>query len=165
MREALRAMNQLVSEGVVSAYAIGGAVGAAFYIEAVDTEDVDAFVFLPGPPSLLISLTAVYEALVRLGGVEDRKYIRFGAWPLQILTDANPLIAEAIERAVVVDFDDIPTRVFLAEHLCAVALQTGRSKDYLRVSMFLEQKAVDEAALRDVLQRYGLTDRLARFER
>lgn len=160
MREALRALNQLVEDEVIGAYAIGGAVGASFYIEAMQTEDVDAFVFLPGTSSGVVLLTPIYEALTRLGGVVEREYVRFGAWPLQVLTDANALIGEAIHEAVDVDFDGIPTRVFRAEHLCAIALQTGRAKDYLRVSMFLEQDAVDEDALNGLVERYELVDRL-----
>jgi hypothetical protein len=161
MQDVLRALNQLVSGGEIQAYAIGGAVGASFYIEALQTEDVDAFVFLPGPATGLVVLTPIYEALSRLGGVVEREYVRFGAWPLQILTDATPLIAEAIRSAVNVDFDGVPTRVFRAEHLCAIALQTGRAKDILRVRMFLEQGAVDADELADVVQRYGLAGKLA----
>jgi hypothetical protein len=164
MREALRALNQLVDDGVIAAYAIGGAVGASFYIEAMQTEDVDAFVFLPDSSSGLVLLTPIYEALSRLGGVVEREYVRFGAWPLQILTDATPLITEAIRRALHVQFDGIPTRVFRPEHLCAIALQTGRTKDYLRVSMFLEQDAVERDKLTDVVGRYGLTEQMARVQ-
>ena len=50
--------------------------------------------------------------------------------------------------------------MFRAEHLCAIALQTGRAKDTLRVRMFLEGGAVDIDSLKDVLQRHGLADRL-----
>lgn len=164
MREALRALNRLVSEGAIRGYAIGGAIGASFYIQAMQTEDVDAFVFLPNSPLGLVTLTPIYEALSRFGGVVEREYVRFGNWPLQILTDATPLLGEAIQRAVDVDFDGIPTRVFGAEYLCAVALQTGRAKDYLRVSLFLEQGAVDKDALQELVQRYGLVDRLARLQ-
>jgi hypothetical protein len=138
-------------------------VGASFYIDALQTEDVDAFVFLPGPSQGLVLLTSVYEALLSLGGVAEREYVRFGEWPLQILTDANTLVGEAIREASDVDFDGVPTRVFRAEHLCAIALQTGRAKDYLRVSMFLEQNAVDRDKLSDVVRRYGLAEQLARF--
>jgi hypothetical protein len=60
--------------------------------------------------------------------VVDREYVRFGSWPLQILTDATPLIGEAIKRAVDVEFDGIPTRVFRAEHLCAVAFADRKSE-------------------------------------
>jgi hypothetical protein len=162
MREALRALNQLVSDGVIEGYAIGGAVGASFYIDALQTEDVDAFVFLPEPPSGLVSIAPIFEALVAQGGVIEREYVRFGSWPLQILTDATPLLSEAIREAAEVSFHDVPTRVFRPEHLCAVALQTGRAKDYLRVSLFLEQGAVDVAALNRVVERYGLVERLNR---
>jgi len=164
MQDALRALNRLVADGVIGDYAIGGAIGASFYVDALQTEDVDAFVFLPGLSEGLALLTPVYEALLGLGGVVEREYVRFGEWPLQILTDATPLIAEAIREAEETEFEGVPTRVFQAEHLCAIALQTGRAKDYLRVSMFLEQDAVDGEKLAEVLQRYGLMDRLARVQ-
>jgi hypothetical protein len=164
MEEALQALNRLVSEGAIRSYAIGGAIGASFYIQAMQTEDVDAFVFLPDSPVGLVTLTPIYEALSRFGGVVEREYVRFGNWPLQILTDATPLLGEAIQRALDVSFHGIPTRVFRAEYLCAVALQTGREKDYLRLSLFLEQGAVDKDALQEIVQRYGLTDRLARLQ-
>jgi hypothetical protein len=162
MQAALRALNQLVADGVIEAYAIGGAIGASFYIQALQTEDIDAFVFLPVAASGLLSLTPVYEALQAQGGRIEREYVQFGSWPLQILPDANPLIDEAICEAVSVEFEGVPTRVFRAEHLCAVALQTGRPKDYLRVSLFLEAGRVDIDRLQDVLSRYGLQDRLTR---
>jgi len=164
MKEVLQALNRLVSEGAIRGYAIGDAIGASFYIQAMQTEDVDAFVFLPDSPLGLVTLTPIYDALSRFGGVVERECVRFGNWPLQILTDATPLLGEAIQRAVDVAFDGIPTRVFRAEHLCAVALQTGRAKDYLRVRLFLEQGAVDNDALQEIVQRYGLKDRLARVQ-
>jgi hypothetical protein len=106
---------------------------------------------------------AAYDALREQGGVVEREHVRFGKWPVQILTDANALIGEAIRESVEVQFDGIPTRVFRPEHLCAVALQVGRSKDYLRVTMFLEEGSVDTDLLVKVLQRHGLDDRLNRM--
>jgi hypothetical protein len=164
MQAALKALNQLVADGVIGAYAIGGAIGASFYIDALQTEDIDAFVFLKPPHAGLISLTPIYDALKAQGGVEEREYVRFGEWPVQILTDANLLIAEAIREADGIEFDGIPTRIFTAEHLCAIALQTGRSKDHLRVTMFLEQGRVDVVRLQAMLERYGLVDRLNRLK-
>ena len=156
MESVLAALNELVARGVIRQYAIGGAIGASFYIEAVQTEDVDAFVFLPEQSGFLVILEPVYAALTELGGIPENEHMRFGEWPLQILTDANPLISEAIDTARTVDFAGIPTRVFRPEYLCAVALQTGRSKDYLRVIMFLEQLAVDRILLDDLASKYGL---------
>jgi hypothetical protein len=162
MNEALKALNRLVADGVLQDYAIGGAVGASFYLPAMQTEDLDVFVILPAPNSLLASLTSVYDALKARGGVVEHEYVRFGEWPVRILTDANPLIAEAILDATHVDFEGIPTKVLGAEHLCAIALQTGRAKDYARVTMFLEGANVNLEALRSLANRYGLSGRLQR---
>lgn len=51
-----------------------------------------------------------------------------------------------------------------AEHLCCIALQTGRVKDQLRVRMFLDQNAVDVNALRLMAEANGLSDRLKKVE-
>ena len=115
MREALEALNGLVEEGVVERYAIGGAIGAAFYIDALQTEDVDAFLVLPVSSSGIVSLGAVYAALTARGGVIEREYVRFGEWPLQILVDANPLVREGIATAMPSTYHDITCMVFRAD--------------------------------------------------
>lgn len=163
MQTVLRVLNDLVAEKVIETYAIGGAVAAAFYLAAAQTEDIDAFMFLPASASGFVLLTPVYEALVARGGVVEGEYVRFGSWPLQILTDGNPLVAEAIREAVAVLYDGVATRVFRPEHLCAIALQTGRLKDHLRVAAFFEQDAVQLKQLQVVLVRYNLTDALLRL--
>jgi hypothetical protein len=162
VRAALEALNRLVADRVVESYAIGGAIGASFYLPAMQTEDLDVFVFLPASPGPLVTISPVYDALKAQGGVVEGEYVRFGKWPVQILTDANALIAEAIREAVGTEFDGVPTRVFTAEHLCAIALQTGRSKDFARVMLFLEENEVDLGALSAVAARFGLSDRLTR---
>lgn len=162
MQAALRAINRLVADHVIENYAIGGAIGASFYLPAMQTEDIDVFVFLPVKVSLLVSLSPIYEGLKSMGGVVEGQCVRFGEWPLQILTDATPLISEAIREAIAVDYDGVPTRVFRPEHLCAIALQTGRSKDYARVSLFLEQSEINRQKLSNLALTYGLTDRLQR---
>jgi hypothetical protein len=162
VQDALKALNCLVADGVIQDYAIGGAIGASFYLPAMQTEDIDVFVFLPRSSGPLVTLAPVYDALIALGGQVDREYVRFGNWPVQILTDANALIAEAIREAADTDYDGIPTRVFMPEHLCAIALQTGRSKDYARVILFLEENEVDLDALSVLAVRFGLSEQLAR---
>jgi hypothetical protein len=160
VREALEALNCLVRDRVIEDYAIGGAIGASFYLPAMQTEDLDIFVFLPDSSGPLVTLTPVYSALKALGGEVEREHVRFGKWPVQILTDANALIGEAIREAIGTDFDGVPTRVFTAEHLCAIALQTGRTKDYARVTMFLEENEVDLHTLSTLAARFGLSGRL-----
>lgn len=162
VRAALEALNRLLADRVIESYAIGGAIGASFYLPAMQTEDLDVFVFLPPAPGTLVSLTPVYDALRAQGGQIEGEHIRFGKWPVQILTDANALIAEAIREAVDTDYDGIPTRVFTPEHLCAIALATGRSKDYARVMLFLDEREVEPERLSALAARFGLSDRLTR---
>ena len=52
-----------------------------------------------------------------------------------------------------------------AEHLVAIALQTGRLKDDARIVQFLEQDAVDRKKLETVVQKFGLTSKWDQFKR
>lgn len=44
IKQTIAAINQLQADGVIQRYAIGGAVGATFYLEPVATLDVDVFI-------------------------------------------------------------------------------------------------------------------------
>ncbi len=161
MKDALLALNAITQAGVIGGYAIGGAIGASFYIEATSTEDIDVFVFLsPAENVLLISLSPIYEALTKLGGIVDKEHVRFGNWPVQILPAYKPLIEEALRESVKVEFSGVPTRIFTPEYTCAIALDTGRTKDYFRVAMFIEQGAVNMDLLGDIVKRYGLSEKV-----
>ena len=62
MKTALRVLNDLVAEKVIKDYAIGGAMGAMFYMEAVTTMDLDVFVVFNDDLNLL-PLQPIYDAL------------------------------------------------------------------------------------------------------
>jgi hypothetical protein len=51
-----------------------------------------------------------------------------------------------------------------AEHLMAIALQTGRGKDFARLVSFMEANAADLTMLRGILQRHGLESAWKHFE-
>ena len=53
MKEALKVLQELVADGVIEDYAIGGAMGATFYLEPVVTMDLDVFVLFKDNTSLL----------------------------------------------------------------------------------------------------------------
>ena len=44
MQDTLKILLQLRAEGTIGRFAIGGAIAASFYVEAVATEDLDVFV-------------------------------------------------------------------------------------------------------------------------
>src|SRR5882724_6128580 len=132
------------AEGIIEGYAIGGAVGATFYLEPSATIDVDIFVVLPTTAGTsLVSLTPIYEYLRRYGGTPEGEHIRIGDWPVQFLPASTPLEEEALVQAIATEVEGVPTRVMKAEHLLAIALRTGRAKDYARIVQFLGQGMVD----------------------
>jgi hypothetical protein len=55
-------------------------------------------------------------------------------------------------------YDRTPTRVLRAEHLVAIALQTGREKGHERARVLKEQAPPDRAYLAAILARRGLED-------
>jgi hypothetical protein len=63
MKRTLQVLNELEHEGVILRYAIGGAMGATFYVEPLLTFDLDVFVILPQEAGNLLSLAPLYEAL------------------------------------------------------------------------------------------------------
>jgi hypothetical protein len=50
------------------------------------------------------------------------------------------------------------------EHLTAIALATGRAKDYTRVEEFIRRGKVDMAALMHLIDEYGLQAKWKTFE-
>jgi hypothetical protein len=162
MEKTLRVINKMEADGVIERYAIGGAVAAIFYVEPFTTYDLDIF-FAADVSGGLITLTPIYEYLARKGYEAEGEAINVEGWPVQFLPTYNPLLAEAVEQAVGIKFKRTPTRVMSAEHLAAVMIQTGRSKDYARAAKFLEEGVVDVALLGDILSRHGLTDRWQEF--
>ena len=68
IQEVIKIINRLQADGVIERYAIGGAVGATFYLEPVATMDVDIFItFKAQTGSLLVSLQPVFDYLKARG--------------------------------------------------------------------------------------------------
>jgi hypothetical protein len=156
MKETLAVVEQLHADGVIGPYAFGGAVGAAFYLEPFATLDVDIFVFFE-PAPLILTLTPIYEACARHGYHPEGDAIQIEGWPVQFLPATQPLVAEAVREAVSQAAAGLTTRFMTAEHLMAIALQTGRPKDYARFVMFMEAGTAD-------MTRHSLLDAWGKFE-
>jgi len=166
VKEAIEAINQMQADGIIGEYAIGGAVGATFYLAPAATVDLDIFATLPGASGkMLVSLSPIYEFLKSRGGKIQDEYIVLGDWPVQFLLPSNSLEREAVAQALSTEVDGVPTRVMSAEHLVAIALNTGRAKDHSRILQFFEQQAVDRKKLQDVADRHGLSAKWNQFER
>ena len=166
IRKVIRTINRMQSDGVIEHYAIGGAVGATFYLEPVATLDVDVFVELHTEPgSKIVTLDHILNYLRDRGCTMEAGHVVIAEWPVQFLPVGTSLLQEALAMAVEKDVEGTAARVFTAEHIAAIALETGRAKDKARVLQFIEAGAVDLARLREILRRHGLSGEWEKFER
>jgi hypothetical protein len=131
-------------------------MAATFYAEPVLTFDLDVFVTLPASEGGLVSLSPLYDALRRRGYVEGRGCVIIEGVPVPFLPADDALIEEAVAEARDPTYEDASTRVARAEHLVAIALQTGREKDRDRVGLLREQASLDLDNLQQVLARHSL---------
>ena len=159
MEATLKVLNELEREGVIARYAIGGAVGAIFYMEPFLTYDLDVFVVLPQTASGLLTLAPIYEALKQRGCEEEGECLLIEGMPVQFLPAYNALLDEALTEARETPYAETLTRVLRPEHLAAIMVQTGREKDRQRFSTFMQEAGLDADYLHDVLARHQLTDR------
>ena len=164
LQQVLDAVRRMESDGIIERYAIGGAVGATIYLEPAATFDVDVFVVSAGEENAkLLTLAPIYEYLRAHGAIIEGAHIKIGDWPVQFLPAADPLLQEAMKEAGDVTVDGSPTRVFSAEHLAAIALQTGRGKDKLRVLQFVESGILNGDRFASIISRHGLDAKWALF--
>jgi len=164
--KAIAIVNQLKEEGVISAYAVGGAIGALFYIEPTQTQDIDIFVHLnPKPGSLLVTIEPILDRLEELGFTlwEEDKVVVAG-WPIQFLPATKAIEIEAIAHAKPEPLaDGIVAFVPPAEYLMAMAIDLGRPKDMIRLQCFYEQRVFDPNQLDALLEKHQLSSKWQRY--
>jgi hypothetical protein len=165
LRKTIEVVTKLQERGAIKRYAITGAVAALNYIQPALTEDLDILISVAdfgSHHSGLLLLTPVENALAAMGYTERMDVgILVEGWPVQFLPVASPLDEEALEEAIEVNValpgePPLKARCLRAEHVVATAVRLGRLKDLARIEAFVEQHAVDFAALKVVLKRYGL---------
>lgn len=162
LKATLEVINRMQADGVIGKYAIGGAVGATFYLEPAATLDIDVFVSLQKVPgSSLVTVAPIFEYLSARGHKAEGEYIVIEGWPVQFLPPSDALGEEALVQAAETEVEGVRTWVMTAEHLVAIALQTGRAKDHNRILQFIESGVLDPDKLDQILQRHGL---LAKWE-
>lgn len=154
-------LESLLNEASISRYAIGGATAAGFHGEPLATRDIDVFVFLdPEPGRLLVTLDPVYKKLQTMGFDEfDEEGLLVHGFPVQFLAASPGLETEAVEQAMVLEWDGHRARVMSPEHLAAIALCVGRPKDRARLVYLVALPSFDREKFNEILQRHGLENR------
>lgn len=154
----------MLEDGVVRKYAVGGAMAVLFYIEPDTTFDLDIFCVLNSDlGSGLDLLSPIYDYLTKKRYLPDRETVIIKGLPVQFLPVFNALNEEAVERAIVIPFRETPAWVMTPEHLVAIMLQTGRLKDHVRISRFLEAGILDRESLADIFSRHNLANQWEKF--
>lgn len=159
MEKTLQVLNALERDGLLVRYAIGGAMAATFYAEPVLTFDLDVFVVLPQTAGGLLTLAPLYQALRAKGYTEEGECVNIAGIPVQFLPAYNDLLQEALAEAQQTVYGRTPTRVLRAEHLVAIAVQTGRDKDRERVRLLTQYARLDHKSLVAIIARYKLEER------
>jgi hypothetical protein len=154
-------LEQLLREGIVNRYAVGGATAAGFHGEPLATRDVDVFVFLDPPHgSMLVTLDPVFRRLGELGFNEfEEEGLLIHGFPVQFLSAAPGLEAEAVEQAMIVEWEDHRLRIMRPEHLAVIALTVGRPKDRARLVYLVELPDFNTESFRQILTRFQLFNR------
>ena len=165
MKKTLEVLNRLVVEKIIKDYAIGGAMGAVWYMEAISTMDLDIFVLFADETSL-DPISPIYKRLKEFGYEADpdqKECINIEGVPVQFLPVYNELLKDAMKNARGFDYEGVPTKVLSAEHLAAICVDTNRMKDKLRVEMFLRSPKFDKKGFEDILVRNKLDGRFAEW--
>ena len=157
LAQVFEVLNLMRDEGVVDAYAVGGATAVLFYADPARTYDVDVFVLLRGETGArLVSLEAVYTWARQRGFGIDGEHLMIHGVPVQLLPAFSPLVAEAVTEAHVHDYAGVSVHVVGPEHLVALALQAGGARRRERAWLLVESGALDRVRLRDLLRRHGI---------
>jgi hypothetical protein len=163
MKEVAQSLNAMRAAGVISEYALFGAIAQMRYTEPVATLDADVLVAVPLAASLDV-LTPIYEFCAARGYVPEGEAIQVGAWPVRFIPAFSPLTPDALREADAVEFEGVPFRVVRADHLAVIALSVGRAKDFTRILALLEAGSVTPEDTGRLAERYGLSDAWRRFK-
>jgi hypothetical protein len=166
MKETFEVIEQMKRDGVIEEYAIACAVGAIFYIEPFNSEDVDILVNLNPSDGLLVSLEPIFSYLHEKGYDKlTNEGMEIAGWPVQFLPVSDSLTSEALAEAQYLPYDDeLDVRVVRAEYLAAEATKLGRPKDIQRIVSLLELDEFDHDHFREIIEKHSLAERWNRVQ-
>jgi len=163
MDEVGKLLNEMVEAGVITAYAVFGAVAQMRYTEAVVTLDADILVAI-GNPEALDVLSPIYAFCRERGYTHEGEAIRVGDWPVQFIPAFSSLTEAAIRDAETGDMDGVPLRVVRADYLALIALSVGRAKDFARILALREADVVRDEEILELAAKYDLTSDWKKFQ-
>ena len=164
MKRVAKLLKEMIDAGIITNYAVFGAVAQMRYTEAIVTLYADILIAVPDT-SLPDILSPIYAFCREKGYFPDGEAIRVGDWPVQFLPAFNPLTEEAMAQADVADLEGIPLRAVRAGYLAVIALSVGRAKDFTRILALQEAGAVEDEEVSKIADRHGLFKEWQTFRR
>lgn len=158
LADVFRTLNEMQAEGVVTEYAIGGAMAALFYTEVTRTYDVDVFAGLPQHSSLVLDMTGLYAWARQRGFEPDAEHLLIHTVPVQFLPANEGLEQEAVAQARLFEYEGEAVRVMRPEYLVALYTRAGGAGRRERALLLIKAGAVNIEELSALLDRYNLTD-------
>lgn len=158
MQRVCDVLEELLACGVIQKYAIGGDTAAGFHGEPLATRDIDVFCYLDAPTdSILITPEPIFKKLADMGFTKfDEEGILIHGFPVQFLSAWSQLEKEAVENAMVMNWQNHTNRVISPEYLAGIAITVGRPKDRARLVYLTSLELFNNILFAEILQRYGL---------
>jgi nucleotidyltransferase DUF2204 len=156
LADVFRTLNDMVSEGIIGQYAIGGGMAALFYAEALATYDIDVFALIPSQSGPIIRLTEIYEWSKQRGFDTDGEHVVVHTVPVQFLAANEGVENEAVRQARTFDYQGVPVRVMEPEYLAVLSVLAGGSKRRERTGSLFEAEVIDREKLRNIVERHDL---------
>ncbi len=164
MERAFKVISGMYKQGILTDYAICGAVALMYYTEPFATLDIDIF-FIPSEKDKIIVLTPFYDYLIKKRGYKTfKEYVMIEETPLQFIPTSNELEKEAVKNAIKIKYKDIELKIVRIEYLVAIFLQVFRKKDIAKLVKIYDQVKLDKNLLRKVLKKYKLEGKLKNFK-
>ena len=160
MKPVIRVLNDMVRDGVVQGYAVGGATALLYFSKPTFTEDIDVFIRIERSASALVDLSSVYAYLAeKKGAVVRGEHVLIEGYPVQFLVPYDDLSEEAFQKAVPVSLGGSRFRVFDLEYLMAIMVQLGKENYRERLRILFQSRTFQEKKLQRILKRFHLIQR------
>jgi predicted nucleotidyltransferase len=159
MEKVIKVLDDMVKNGVIKDYAIGGSVAVMVYTELFLTKDTDIFIYPQLTPSGLVHLSLIHEYLSSKGYKMRGQYYIIEGMTVDFVPVYNRLVEEAMENLISVKYSgNIKMNVFRAEYLIAIAIQTGRPQDKEKVRKLtnFSNTKIDDKLLKEIIKRHNL---------
>lgn len=111
----------------------------------------------------MLTLRPIYDYLTSRGYPTDKECLVVEGWPVKFLPPSDALEEDALQQAVETDVEHVRNWVITSEHLVAIALRTGRAKDFARILQFVEAGVLDPNKLDAILKKHGLLEKWEQF--